>query len=397
MVPPLDEGGWMKSDFLYANSKVVTQDINIKLNDTIACLQHFNRFYEVQNAMMADLFVDQNKKAAGLSENMQVWNQEDFANVLRAIDTFMDETREDNLTCTQLQVDLRDRADLNRVKAVVVNLANKFSEEGIHSLMDNNWIFWVRGMSFSLQAWSNIFGQRLAKALGLFQDVTELLFLSDRVFPFMLEQIKKVAQEGRHDHNVEERAADWKHLNMFVKGMDLRLNHLKARLATKWAEGAKAVDEMLKRGSRLRKIVVFLWGEISAKRLYFKLDKEIGELANAINRMNLDKSSRYDKAALALYAEKVFTLVEDFGSHENHFMKYKSLDVHSIKTKVTDLRDAYERLCMRLSNFPDDDTRARPKSYGDTKPRLAQPIGVLGKQANNPELNDNFIRNGRIA
>lgn len=384
----------MKSDILFANTKVVTQDINNKLSDTSNCLQLFNRFYAAQKSAMTDIFVDSSKKAPGVPDQLQVWNQEDFGGVVRAIDAFIDETREDNLTCTQLLLDLRDRVDLNRVKTTLLTMAKKFGPGGIHTQMDDTWINWIRGLSFSLQTWSNIFGQRLAKAVGLFDDITELLFLSDRVFPFILENVRKLAQESKYDAKAEEKAADWKDLSSFLKGLDIRLNHLQARLAPKWAEGSKVVEEMLARSTKLKKVVVFLWGEVSAKRVYSNLNREIAELIGVVSRMHLDKNYRYDKNILATIAEKVFTLVEDFGSHENHFLKYKTLDVPSIKEKVIGLRDAYEKLCMRLASFTDDENLTRSKNAADNKQKITTPSGIVGKQATQPELNDAFIRNG---
>lgn len=302
----------MKTDILYANQKVVAQDIASKLSDTVVCVQLFNRFYDVQKTAMTDLYVDFNKRLPHLPEQLQVWNEEDFASILKTIDTFIDETREDNLNCSQLQVDLKERGELERAKQTVVRMANKFAAGGPHIQMDDNWIAWIRGLAFSLQAWSNIFGQRLAKAVNLFDLVTELIFLSDKVLPFILDTIKRVGQENKIEAKAEDKSAEWKDLSMFLKGMDIRLNHLKAKLSTKWAEGAKAVDELIEKSYKLKKVVSFLWGEVSAKRIYNNLNKQMLDLTAAVSRMNLDKNYRFDKTQLSTLAEKVFTLVVAF-------------------------------------------------------------------------------------
>lgn len=386
----------MKSDVLFANSKQIMQDISAKMNDTTTCIQLFNKFYHIQKELLSDLYYDPNKKDPKVPEFLQVWNQEDFGAVVKVIDTLLDETREDNLTCTQLMVDMKDRMDLNRVKSTILGVAKKFNAEGTHAQMNQNWISWVRGLSFSLQTWSDVLGQRLQNAVGLFEDVTELLFLSDRMFPFVLEQVRKTATEGKFEMNNQDKAPEWKDLSSFLKAMDIRLSHLRARLGHKWPEGAKAVQEMELRAGRIKKIVAFLWGEVSAKRIYSKLTKEIGDLGNVISRVHLDKNFRYDKNALSSLADKVFCLVEDFGSHENHFLKYKALDVSSIRDKVIGLRDAYEKLCMRLSNFPEDENLLRSKQGGEQKPKISTPGGIIGKQAAHPELNDLFTRTGIV-
>lgn len=68
----------------------------------------------------------------------------------------------------------------------------------------------------------------------------------------------------------------------------------------------------------------------------------------------------------------------------------------TIKVAVIALRDSYERLCMRLASFPEDENLARSKQKAgeSAKPKINQPSGIVGKQATQPELNDSFIRGG---
>lgn len=82
---------------------------------------------------------------------------------------------------------------------------------------------------------------------------------------------------------------------------------------------------------------------------------------------------------------------------ENQFSKYKSLNVDEIRTKINDLRLGYESLCMKTSGFPEDEVALRRRRGEKVAPKKTEKRGgIASQQAIMPELNSNFINNGRL-
>lgn len=298
---------------LLANLKVIKQDIASKIGDVIGCLKLFNDMYAVHRSALEEIYVDPHRKAENQPDQMQVWNEEDFQRVAQNIAQLVDDSREDNLACIQLISDFQDRGDIYRYKNMLLPIASKFEARGVHATMDENWIKWIRGLLYSSQVWSDILGQRLVKCVNLFEDISELIFLSDKAFPFLLDNITRLSHENKLQKiRLEDQIGQWKDLSQFLKGMELRLNHLRTKLSSKWIEGAKETGVLLEDVYRLKKMVSFLWGEASATIIYKRLADQILELTKTMNKLQGDKNSRYNRSSLAALAEKVFNLVVSY-------------------------------------------------------------------------------------
>jgi hypothetical protein len=301
----------MKNDILLANYNVIKQDLAGKISDVIRCLKLFNDMYDLHRSSIADIYVDPVKKVdKEIQDNLQVFNTDDFERIAYEIAQLVDNARDDNLTCTQLISDFQDRGDSYRYKNLLLPIAAKFEGTGIHAMMDQNWIRWIRNLLHSSHVWSDILDQRLSKCLVLFDDVSELIFLSDKVFPFILDSITRLSQENKlMNIKLDDQLAQWKELSHFLKGLELKLTHLKAKLSSKWLEGAREVGVLFDDVYRLKKMVSFLWGEASATRIYNKLATQIQEISKSISRLHSDKNVKFSKSNLASLAEKIFNIV----------------------------------------------------------------------------------------
>lgn len=310
-IPPLDECQWMKNDVLLANFTVIKQDMSAKVSNIVDCLKSFNDLYDLHRVAVADVYVDPIKKIEKVvEENLQVLNTEDFDRIIQEIIHLQEDAREDNLTCAQLLSDSQDRGDFYRNKNLLLPIASKYDQSGIHLSMDEAWIRWIRNLLHSTQVWSDILAQRLSKCLALFEEVSEIIFLSDKAFPFILDTITKLAQANKQQNvRLDDQLAQWKDLSQFLKGMELRLVHLKAKLSSKWQEGSKEVGVLLDDVFRLKKMVSFLWGEASATRIYARLVAQIQEIVKSILKLQGEKNVNFNRINLTSLAEKVFNIV----------------------------------------------------------------------------------------
>lgn len=396
----------MKTDVLLANYQVIRQDMTAKIADIVACLKLLNELFDVHKLMLSEIYVDKSTKSLVNTEKLQVWSDEDLDRTMQEVNEKLDMARDDNLICVQLTSEFNERSDLKRFKDILMPIAHKFDEGGLYAQMDASWIRWIKNLLYSGQVWSDILAQRLSLCNSIFDDISELIFLADKAFPFVLDQIRRISQESKQPKaKLDDFLSQWKDMSLFLKGIELKLNHLKSKLDSKWAEGSKEMNVLLEDVHRLKKMVGFLWGESSATRVYNRLLEQIQIITKSINSMHGEKNLRYNKTNLTNLAEKVFHLVvvlrqskEDFGSLENQFSKYKSLNVQEVKIKVNNIRYAYETLCTRLAGFEEDELalkRRKGETTEDTKNEKKG--GIARRHATTPELNNNFINGGKLA
>ena len=304
----------MKNDVLYGNYEVITQDVNTKMQDVITCLKSLNELYSILRAVLADFVVDEGRKSLAANNLPQVWNRQDFEFNIAEADAFLEKLRQDALSAAEIQALLGGRLDSQAyagLKARVESIASGFGEGGAQARMEEARLQWARNLSYSLQVWSEILSQRLSKATSLFEEVTELIFLSDRAFPFVLNQIKTLSEENKAaGRRSEELLSDWKDVSLFLKGLDLKLNHLEAKLEAKWVEGAKEVRRLLEDARRLKRLTSFLWGEASTSRIYQRISDQLSGLAESIQKPPGGmRNLRLDHRDLAKLAKSVFDLV----------------------------------------------------------------------------------------
>jgi len=396
-IPPLDEFKWMKNDVLYGNYDVIHQDVDSKMSDVMECIRLMNEMYSILKSLLGEFVIDNTKKTESVLQSFQVWEKQDFELALAQLDHYLEELRKDGLQAADMQRSLEKEKSYVKVKTEAAQMVEKYSEGGYHTKMDQERLRWAKNLSYSLQIWSDIMSQRLYRCTVLFDDVMELVFLADRVFPFLLDKVKKLSEDNKMNRRkTEELLEDWKEISMFAVGLELKLNVLDSKLQHKWVEGYKEVKRLLEDLLRLKRLIGFLWGEASCLRIYSQIDFQVKDLMGAVEKMsryNYPPGVRFERRDLLQLSEQVFNLVSDFGLQENHFNKFKNLDSAKLKRSVTELRESYESLCAKLASQEVAEKKDRIKEALNRQEIPSVDIGSkLSHQATHPEKNAAFVR-----
>ena len=96
--------------------------------------------------------------------------------------------------------------------------------------------------------------------------------MSDRAFPFILNQVRVLAEENKYEaRRSEEMLSEWKDLSLISTGLEMRLNRLESKIKPKWADGCKEVRRLLQDLLRIKRLIGFLWGEATTKRIFRRI------------------------------------------------------------------------------------------------------------------------------
>jgi hypothetical protein len=316
-IPPLDEFQWMKNDVLFGNQEMYIDDFNTKVQHIVVCLKTLNTMYQTQRAVVSELAVDDTKKytlnqsqSAVATTGFQIWGQEEFQQALANYDEYIEELRLDSLTILELQKNNQNVAEFRKAKDEAKRLVEKLTDSGINQKMEDNRIRIVKNMFYSLQIWSEILHTRLNKVIIIFEDVVEMIFLSDRAFPFLLDLIKQLAEDNKIGQRpIEELLSEWKNCSIISSGLELTLNHLEAKLRNRWVEGCREVKKLLEDVSRLKRLIGYLWGEATAVRIYKRITVQTSALKEEIDKINKYKAGRFDRKELVELAPKIFSMM----------------------------------------------------------------------------------------
>ena len=315
-IPPLDEFRWMKNDVLFGNQEMYIEDFNTKVQNIVTCLKTLNTMYQCQRTIVSELVVEESKKyalnqstSAGAS-GFQIWGPDEFQLALSNYDEYLEELRVDSLTILELQKNTQNPNEFRRAKEEARRMVEKLTESGLHQRMDEQRIRVTKNLFYSLQIWSEILHTRLNKAILIFEDVAEMIFLSDRVFPFLMDLIKQLAEENKTSQKpVEELLAEWKSCSTVASGLELSLNHLEAKLRNRWVEGSKEIKKLLEDVTRLKRLIGYLWGEATAVRIYKRISSQTASLKEEIEKISKYKAGRFDRKELVELAPKIFNMV----------------------------------------------------------------------------------------
>lgn len=317
-IPPLDEFRWMKNDVLFGNQDMYIEDFNTKVQNIVVCLKTLNGIYQTQRAMVSELVVDETKKfnasqantAAGVG--YQIWGQDEFQAALGSYDEYLEDLRIDSLTILETQKQSQNAAEFKKAKEEARRLVEKLTDSGLHQKMDEQRIRVMKNLFYSLQVWSEILHTRLNKVIVIFEDVADMIFLSDRVFPFLLDLIKQLAEENKSGQRpVEELLTEWRSCSSVSSGLELSLNHLEAKLKNRWVEGCREIKKLLEDVTRLKRLIGYLWGEATAVRIYKRISSQTTTLKEDIERISKYKVGRFDRKELVELAPKIFSMVVD--------------------------------------------------------------------------------------
>ena len=312
---PLDEAGWTKSSVLHGDNELIVQDINNKIQDVIVCINNLNQLYGLLKSMLSDYNIDDSKKVVAGGDSVgQVWGGDDFQNNIREIEVYLEDMRQYNISCVEIVSIMNGGVQgeaYSKVHSDLETICGLFNEGGLCAEMERKRIGWVKAECYSIQVWSEILHQRLNKAVGMFDDVSEFIFLSDRVFPFILNQISILSEENRNLlRGVEELLSDWKDLSVMITGLEMKLNHLESKLESKWVEGYKEIKRLLIDVNRLKRLIGNLWGEASTTRIYKRISDQLESISYTISKPPAGmRNLRSDMKDLEALAKSVFDLV----------------------------------------------------------------------------------------
>lgn len=282
-------------------------------------------------------------------------------------------------------------------KKMIIRISKRFKKDGRYLNIDNDYCLWMKGLGLSLNYYNSTFEKELSKSVSAFEDTFELLFLKERVYPYLLIEILEFSELKEVTVDIKTRKR-MQRANEICYGFGLKLAILEGKLRGKWPEALVIIKNLIQDNIRIKRTLNFAWGKIQSLTMLDMIKTKVKSTSDQIGELNNLK--RPSAIQMDVIVNLLRTINTDFETNKKMIAKYDRISSAELESSIHNVQEKYQETCFNLANLREkhrifDPTATNPEFTNLRKPggnsEIVHPN--LDEQALYPELNEMFLLN----
>lgn len=364
-----------------------------------SALDSMNYMLLIYRKMRAEFEEGQDTSTIFAEEKFEPWNSESFNSALDSLQELVSKIRQDKNQLEETRMQMRSISKEN-IDAVLHEAGKNFQKDGDYRYYDQDYFLWVKGIGISLAYYNREFEERFEIATDLFEDVFELLFIKDRLFPFLLTETYRITnQQDTSEYSSFSGNSPWEMINRLSSGMRFRLEILEGRLYNRWPRGLRIVHELKENELKIKRATSYMWGKSCSIKLQNSLSQRIQDAKQSIVRCTREGIQSIKQ--INSLSSEISSIKRVFKVNNKLMLRYSQFNSDKMDAMIVEIQGLYEALCFTLSDLREtseihDPLEMDKKGLKDLK-KLAEDQSNLNQedqlisQALLPEKNGYFI------
>lgn len=244
------------------------------------------------------------------------------------------------------------------------------------------------------------FESLITKGRNILDNSLEIVFLREKVYPFLLLQTHNLILKGTQDFNENNIVQNsllehWKELSEILHGFKLKLQILEGKISLEWLEAKEQIDILKDDEIKLSRVMKYAWGKVSAIKTQEDLLQEIEHLQSKITEMGSRRNPEsYEinnlSSSLKEVTQRIRSLIP-------LFEKYSSFSPAALKHELNSVQSNYSQLCFKLAKLKKESGLSDLQLMETQNKKKGKNLNVVRatsiSQAYTPTLNEDFIIN----
>lgn len=286
--------------------------------------------------------------------------------------------------------------NFSSIKIYLEELIPIFTPDEHYDSFDRDLESWIVSVLFSIEIDNKKLNQSLEYGITFYEQVTNLVFLKHKVFPFLTQSIYKLVMSGEGTLGIERsKNEDWNSVKQLVQALELDIEKEESYLRGNWASGLEQIEKLREKLFYLSNIMDYYWGRTSAIILSSSLDSELSSLEKKLQTLSTTFSPNQN--FVFEFAKDFFELLDRIEAEQVYLENYGLKDKDNLMNRGRKLRRDYEQKCFALSGLTPKLDQNKITKNGILRNSKSKPKSEIShgfkKLATEPENNEEYIKN----